>query len=187
MVIDVETGGTDPSEHALLEVCATFLQWDGENISLDDSLTWCIEPHPETSITQQALEINAIDPDDPGRNAIEEEEAIRDCYRTIRREVRLSGCSRAVLTGHNAHFDRGFLFAAAARNNVGQNPFHPFTVFDTASIGGIAVGHTVLSVAAERLGFCYDESQKHNAQYDAEMSARVFCEIVNRSNYWLVS
>ena len=186
VVVDVETGGTNPNEHALLELCATFLNWDNDRLSVGTSHTWSINPHPATGMTDKSIEITSIDPADPSRVAIEEEIAIRDCFRLIRRTLKEVGCTRAVLTGHNAHFDHAFVFAAATRNKVGQNPFHPFTVLDTASICAVSVGHTVLHEAAYRLGIEYERTQAHSAQYDAEVAALVFCEVVNRTNYSVV-
>ena len=57
-----------------------------------------------------------------------------------------------MLTAHNAHFDHGFVMSAAERNGVKRNPFHPFTVLDTASLAAVAYGHTVLSEACSRGG-----------------------------------
>lgn len=85
-----------------------------------------------------------------------------------------------MLVGHNAHFDLGFLNEAIARASIKRNPFHPFSCFDTATLCGIAFGQTVLSRAAKAAGFPFDEESAHSAAYDAEITADVFCEIVNR-------
>ena len=95
-------------------------------------------------------------------------------------DVRENGCSRAVLVGHNAHFDLGFLNEAVERSAIKRNPFHPFSCFDTATMCGIAFGQTVLSRAVKAAGFEFDEGAAHSAAYDAEITADVFCEIVNR-------
>ena len=84
------------------------------------------------------------------------------------------------LTAHNAHFDLGFILAAAERNGIKRNPFHPFTVIDTASLAAVAFGHTVLSEACLRAGIEFDEGRAHSAGYDALIAARLFCEVVNR-------
>ena len=84
-------------------------------------------------------------------------------------------CKRAILVGHNAHFDLGFLNAAVGRTGIKRNPFHPFSVFDTATLGGIAYGQTVLARACEAAGISFDNKEAHSAKYDAEKTAQLFC------------
>ncbi len=69
---------------------------------------------------------------------------------------------------------------AVARTSIKRNPFHPFSCFDTATLCGVAFGQTVLARAAIAAGLGWDESQAHSASYDAEMTADLFCEAVNR-------
>jgi ribonuclease T len=61
-----------------------------------------------------------------------------------------------------------------------RNPFHPFSSFDTATLCGVAFGQTVLSRAVKAAGLEFDEESAHSAAYDAEITADVFCEVVNR-------
>ena len=70
--------------------------------------------------------------------------------------------------------------AAVERNEIKRNPFHPFSSFDTATLCGVAFGQTVLSRAVEAAGLEFDEASAHSAAYDAEITADVFCEVVNR-------
>ena len=183
VVVDVETGGVDPTQHALLELAVVLLAWENNQLSPAAIHAWNIEPHPLTSVTEKSIELTQIDPDDSERESVAEETAIRESFRVIRKAVKDADCKRAVLTGHNAHFDHQFIMNAAARNKVGRNPFHPFTVLDTASLSAVAVGHTVLNEAVKRLGMDFDTDAAHSASYDAEITAKVFCAIVNRSNY----
>ncbi|HLF63666.1 MAG TPA: exonuclease domain-containing protein, partial [Saprospiraceae bacterium] len=89
-------------------------------------------------------------------------------------------CKRAILVGHNPSFDLGFLNAAVERCRIKRNPFHPFSTFDTVTLGGLAYGQTVLSRAVTAAGLAWDEKQAHSARYDAERTAELFCIIVNR-------
>ncbi len=57
-------------------------------------------------------------------------------FREVRTAIRAHGCRRAILVGHNAAFDLGFLNAAVERTGIKRNPFHPFSCFDTATLGG---------------------------------------------------
>ena len=92
------------------------------------------------------------------------------------------------MVAHNASFDQGFLNAACDRLKIKRNPFHPFTALDTATMGALAFGHTVLSKACHRAGIDFSEAQAHNASYDAERTAELFCHIVNAwpfNPHWL--
>ena len=179
VVVDLETGGFDKDIHAVLQIAAVSLCWIDRRLEIDESRTWDVEPHPDTRVEAASLELTGIDLGDAGRGALPEAEAVRGMFRFVRGAVRRSSCQRAVLTAHNAHFDQGFLMVAAARNGVGRNPFHPFTVLDTASLAAVAYGHTVLSEACARAGLAFDSDKAHTASYDAEATARLFCAIVN--------
>ena len=87
---------------------------------------------------------------------------------------------RAILVGHNANFDHGFVNAASERHKLKRNPFHPFSSFDTARLAGLAFGQTVLARACDAAGLEFDDSQAHSARYDAEKTAELFCKIVNK-------
>ena len=179
VVIDLETGGFDRDIHALLQIAAVSLEWADDSLAIDQIQSWNVIPHPETRVEHESLRITGIDLSDPGRNALSEEEAVRALFRFVRREVRRNGCERAVLTAHNAHFDHGFVMSATERNGIKRNPFHPFTVIDTASLAAVAYGHTVLSEACARAGIEFESGRAHAARYDAEATAKLFCMIVN--------
>ena len=179
VVIDLETGGFDKDVHAVLQIAAVSLVFSGDRLAIDQIRGWNVIPHPDTRVEEESLRITGIDLADPGRDALIEEEAVRALFRFVRREMRRHGCERAVLTAHNAHFDHGFLVSAAERNGVKRNPFHPFTVIDTASLAAVAYGHTVLSEACSRAGIDFEGGRAHTAHYDAEAAAKLFCLIVN--------
>lgn len=181
VVVDVETGGFNAKTDALLEIAAVLL-------GVDDVGRWhrvethaChVKPFPGANLEPSALEFNGIDPDHPLRFAVPEREALEQVFNPVRRAVKASGCTRAVLVGHNPSFDLGFLNAATERTNFKRNPFHPFTTFDTATLGGLAYGQTVLSRAVAAAGIDWDGRDAHSAIYDAEKTADLFCAIVNQ-------
>jgi ribonuclease T len=107
-------------------------------------------------------------------------EALNRILTPIRKAVKSTGCNRAILVGHNAAFDLGFVKAAVERTGVKRNPFHSFSVFDTVSLAGLAYGQTVLARAAQAAGLGWSNSEAHTAIYDVEQTARLFCSIVNR-------
>ena len=124
--------------------------------------------------------ITGIKLDHPLRQAVSEEHALTEIFKHIRKAVKSAGCKRAVLVGHNAFFDLGFLNAAVERTQIKRNPFHPFSCFDTATLGGLAYGQTVLAKACSAAGIDFDGREAHSARYDTEKTADLFCTIVNR-------
>jgi ribonuclease T len=84
-----------------------------------------------------------------------------------------------VIVAHNAAFDAGFISGVCTRQAIKRNPFHPFTTVDTAALGAVAYGHTVLQELCRRAGIAFDQSRAHSAAYDAERTAELFCAIVN--------
>ena len=181
VVIDVETGGFDCQKHALLEVAAVILEMDSQgNLQIKESLSKNIDPFPGAIIEDSALEFTGIDIYDPERSPEEEGRALRELFQPIRREVSLTGCTRAIMVAHNAHFDLGFINAAINRNNIKRSPFHPFSCFDTSSLAGLAFGQTVLAKACETAQIEFNNRDAHSALYDTIKTAELFCAIVNR-------
>jgi len=181
VVVDVETGGFNAKTDALLEIAAVFLHFDDQgNLCRDETIRYHVKPFEGANLEPASLAVNGIDPDHPLRPAIDEHDALQRVFREVRRAIREANCSRAILVGHNASFDLGFLNEAIDRSAIKRNPFHPFSSFDTATLCGVAFGQTVLSRAVKAAGLEFDEELAHSAAYDAEITADVFCEVVNR-------
>ncbi len=181
VVVDVETGGFNSQTDALLEIAAVFVDYgDGGILTRGETVRYHVKPFEGANLEPASLAVNGIDPDHPLRPAIHERDALQRVFREVRRVVRENQCQRAVLVGHNAAFDLGFLNAAIERSQIKRNPFHPFSCFDTATLCGVAFGQTVLARAVSAAGFEWDEESAHSAAYDAEITADIFCEIVNR-------
>ncbi len=181
VVIDVETGGFNASTDGILEIAATIMRMDdaGE-LRIQRTHAYNVQPFEGANLEQSALDFTGIDPYHPFREAVTEEEAFGDLFKIIRKEIKEQGCNRAILVGHNAHFDAGFVNAAVERCGIKRNPFHPFSHFDTATLSGLAYGQTVLAKACSEAGILFDNSEAHAAAYDAEKTAELFCGIVNR-------
>ena len=180
VVVDVETGGFDATRHALLELAAIPLELDENGLLvLGTTSSVHLHPAPGTEIDPKSLEITGIDLDHPFRFAKHEKEALDHVFAPVRAAVKKHGCQRAILVGHNAHFDLNFLNAAVARSGHKRNPFHPFSVFDTVSLAGVAYGETVLARAVQAAGLSWNSEEQHSAVYDTERTAQLFCRIVN--------
>ena len=181
VIIDVETGGFIASTDAILEVAATTVRMDQDGLlAVHRTHDFHVQPFEGANIEQSALDFTGIDPWHPFREAVTEEQALGDLFRVLRKEIRDQNCTRATLVGHNAHFDAGFINAAVERCGIKRNPFHPFSFFDTATLAGLAFGQTVLAKACAEASIAFDNSEAHSAAYDAERTAELFCDIVNR-------
>lgn len=181
VVVDVETGGFNSATDALLEIAATpVLMDDDGQVYCDQTHFFRVEPFEGANIEQAALEFTGIKLDHPLRMAVTEHHALTEIFKHVRKAVKSAGCKRAVLVGHNAFFDLGFLNAAVERCEIKRNPFHPFSCFDTATLGGLAYGQTVLAKACAAAGIEFDGREAHSARYDTEKTAELFCGIVNR-------
>jgi len=181
VVIDVETGGFHAATCALLEIAAVLIEMNPDGtLCRGATHTYHVKPFEGGRIEPASLTITGIDPHHPLRPALPERDAIQRIFREIRHGVRDYNCRRAILVGHNAAFDLGFLNAAVTRAEVKRNPFHPFSCFDTATLAGAALGQTVLAKAVTVAGLKWDSSSAHSAAYDAELTADLFCIISNR-------
>lgn len=180
VVVDVETGGLEAATDAILEIAAIVIEPDsGGGICPGESVAVQVAPFPNARIVDKSLEITGIDVNQALRPALPEKEALLRVFRPIRRALAENACTRAVLVGHNAFFDLGFLNAAVRRTGIKRNPFHPFTSFDTATLGGVLLGQTVLARALEVADIEQDPSAAHSAAYDARVTAELFCQLVN--------
>ncbi|GAA6153570.1 ribonuclease T [Pseudoteredinibacter isoporae] len=181
VIVDVETGGFNAHTDALLEVAAVTLRMDDDGtLHRDETFACHLDPFEGANIEQSALDFTGIDPSSPDRDAQPEMIALPEIFSSIRKAVKANGCTRAVMVAHNAHFDLGFINAAADRCQIKRNPFHPFSCFDTATLAGLAFGQTVLAKACVAAGMEFSNSQAHSAAYDAEKTADLFCLIVNK-------
>lgn len=180
VVVDVETGGFNANKDALLELAAVIIEQDEQGQVIPGE-TWSahVEPFPNANIEEAALKFTGIDPWHPFRMALSEKDALAYIFKPINKALKQTGCTRAILVGHNAFFDLSFINAAVARTGQ-KSPFHRFSTFDTATLAALAYGQTVLARAAQAAGLEWDEREAHSAIYDTERTAELFCRIVNQ-------
>jgi len=181
VVVDVETAGFNAETDALLEMAVVTLKMDEQGqLVRDKTIDRNILPFEGANLEESALKfIGMEDPYHPFRNAITEKRALNELFAPIQQQIKATGCSRAILVGHNAFFDLNFVKKAAERCKI-KSPFHEFSTFDTVSLSGLAYGQTVLAKAASCAGIEWDNQQAHSAVYDTEKTADIFCNIVNQ-------
>ncbi len=178
VVVDVETAGFNAKTDALLEIAMVIMDMDDKGLmSPGPSMEAKIRPFEGANLEQAALDFTGID---PNRDAEDEHDALNAMFKTIRKAMKIKGCKRAILVGHNAHFDLAFLNAAIERNDLKRSPFHPFSCFDTSTLAGLALGHTVLARSCKLAGIDFDNKSAHSALYDTEKTAELFALIVNQ-------
>lgn len=137
VVIDVECGGFHAATDALLEIAAVLIDITPAGELLPGRThSFHVQPFEGARLDAMALSVNGIDPFHPLRPALPERDALQRVFREVRHALQAHGCTRAILVGHNAAFDLGFLNAAVARADLKRNPFHPFSCFDTATLAG---------------------------------------------------
>ncbi len=181
VIIDVETAGFNANTDALLEIAAVTLHMDEDGMLHPDQTYHAhVTPFEGANLEPAALEFNGIDPNCALRGAIDEDEAMKELCKTIRKQQKAAECQRSVIVAHNATFDQSFVNAAIERCNIKRTPFHPFVSFDTTTLSGLAVGQTVLVKACQAAGIDFDQKEAHSALYDAQKTAELFCYIVNR-------
>lgn len=179
VIVDVETAGLDPQKNALLEMCIVLIHMNEQgNLLRGESHFEHIMPFSGSELDQKSLEFNQIDPFQPLRFALEEKEALEKLFKPIFDLLKKTHCQRAVLVGHNAWFDLLFIKEATKRTGV-KSPFHQFTCFDTATLGGLIYGQTVLAKAAKAAKIPFNTQEAHSAIYDAEKTADLFCQMTN--------
>ncbi len=181
VIIDIETAGFNAKKNPLLEIAAVIVEPDSQGLlQITESHAHNITPFNGAELDESALKFTGIDPFHPFRMSIDEKEALNKLFKPIKAAVKRNNCTRAILVGHNPAFDMNFLNAAIERTKHKRSPFHPFSSFDTATLGGLAYGQTVLAKIAKAANLEWDSDKAHSALYDAEQTAKIFCMIVNR-------
>ena len=185
VVIDVETSGFNEKTDALLEICAIILGMDEEgSFFAKTTLHYHVEPFKGANIEASAIKFNGIDIDNPFRLAVPEKKAFSEIFDHINEELETEECSRAILVGHNAFFDLGFVKAATLRANL-KSPFHQFSTIDTVSLSALYCGETVLAKAISKMDIEWDNNEAHSALYDTQKTSELFCQIFNSHKFEL--
>ena len=184
VVVDVETGGFNEATDALLEIAAVLIDIDEQGqFYCCETVSCHVTPFAGANLDPKSMEVNGIDVHHPFRLAVDEKQALPKIFKPVREAIKQHDCNKAILVGHNAHFDLKFINAAAARSGIKRNPFHPFSTFDTVTLAGLAYGQTVLARSIKSAGMEWDPNEAHSAIYDAEMTAMLFCKIVNEIGF----
>ena len=180
VVVDVETGGFNEQTDALLQIAAVIIDQNEQGqYYCAETISSHVNPFPGSRLDPKSMEVNGIVVDHPFRFAVDEKVALPKIFKPVRTALKKHNCTKAILVGHNAHFDLKFIYAAAQRCGIKRNPFHPFSTFDTVSLSGLIYGQTVLARSVKAANLEWNADEAHSAIYDAEMTAELFCKIIN--------
>ena len=184
VVVDVETAGFNADTDALLEIaCIPIIYDENGKFVPGEAHHAHINPFAGANLDRRSLDFIGIDPFNPLRVAMAEDEksALKRMFKAINDVRKQQQCTHAVLVGHNAHFDLGFVKAAINRTGTkNQNPFHSFSVFDTVTLSAVMFGQTVLAKSCIQAGIEFDGKEAHSALYDTQKTAELFCYILNK-------
>lgn len=184
VVVDVETAGFNADTDALLEIACIPIIYNDEGLFVPGEAHHAhINPFEGANLDRRSLDFIGIDPFNPMRVAMAEDEktALKRMFKAVNEVRKQQECTHAVLVGHNAHFDLGFVKAAIARTGTkNQNPFHSFSVFDTVTLSAVMFGQTVLAKSCIQAGIEFDGKEAHSALYDTQKTAELFCSILNK-------
>ena len=115
VVVDLETGGFDSKENAILEIAITLIEESENTLLVGETHRFHIEPYEGLVVEDESLEFTKINLNHPLRNAVPESHALQELFTIINKAKAKYECSRAILVGHNAHFD---LFQHSTRVDI---------------------------------------------------------------------
>jgi ribonuclease T len=186
IVVDLETGGVNPETDALLEIAAIAIATDEQGrLEPKEFFHEHILVHKDTLVHDVSLKINKIKPDHPFRFAKSESQILNEFNTFLKSQLKKHQCSKAILVGHNAHFDLSFINQACKRNQIASLVLHRFSCLDTVSLAALYYGETILAKALYAAGISFNPEEAHSALYDAEKTAELFCKIVNKHDHAL--
>ena len=106
VVVDMETGGFDPVNDALLEIAITLIDYDKE-FRVGTTHRHHIIPFEGLNVSEESLEFTGIDLNHPLRNAVDEKEALKD-QKKKRKIMYLKGVSLFLVSFYRVvRFGRG--------------------------------------------------------------------------------
>lgn len=175
LVIDIETTGTDPKKHGIIEIAGEFHK-AGEKPKKFQVKFF----NPKREVDLEALKINKVAYSHLFSLG-SEEIAVKKFVDWL---LELSLDSQTRLVGHNVHFDVNFLKHLVEEYNVvGFNSLLPYKVHDTSDRGEMLIDNGLITTEgnksslkhlAKGLNISIEESKLHGAAYDVELTVKVY-------------
>ncbi|WP_027334548.1 PolC-type DNA polymerase III [Mycoplasmopsis felifaucium] len=165
---DIETTGLSPKFHELIEFGSVLIN---DAFKKADKNQFFIKINSELS--DFTVELTGITDNMLEQDGIDIKKALYKIYDLLNNKIAIA---------HNARFDYNFLKEQFRIHNV---PFPNVTVVDTLIASRIAFPNNArhkLEDVANRLGVKYDPSVAHRGDYDAEVLADVWIQIISFLN-----
>jgi DNA polymerase III epsilon subunit-like protein len=181
LVIDTETGGTDPSRHSLLSLAAVV--W--VNGRIHDQIELFVHEEPIVA-DLEALRINRLDPVWLRENGLAPRRVTQEIELFIGRNYSLG--QKVVLAGHNVAFDVGFLKRLYGLASCDFSARFSHRTFDTATVLRYLrlVGLIQLAESDSEAAFRYfhvepPSDKRHSALGDALATAQLITRLIDLS------
>lgn len=173
ITIDLETSGSDPHRHGILEIAAVFPSFSETGLQLDETFHRYVKLEEGVEVDPEASLIHRIPIGHPFLYAVSLEQMLIDFAEIISIHCQKNCARRGIMVAHNPAFDMSFIEKACAKYNI-ELYIHRYTFLDTASMGLMRHRETVLAKLCYREGLGFSQNEAHSAMYDAHMTARLF-------------
>ena len=182
LIVDTETGGTDPSAHSLLSVGAVV--WAMGEVGARIEL---LVAEDELTVTPRAMEINRIDLAVHRASGLRPAEAVVALEAFVRETFHdeFARGEKVALVGHNISFDVGFLKRLYRLAEADFESTFSHRTLDTASIlrflslAGLRTATDAgLTEALAEMGIHVEEDARHSALGDADATALLLTRLI---------
>jgi DNA polymerase III epsilon subunit-like protein len=187
IMIDVETGGTDPFRHSLLTIGMLALEWDTENMCLlvKDELELKIS-NSVYCVTEEALMVNGIDIDKLQNEGVSSVYAALAIQTFVKNNF---GDIKPIVMGHNVSMDKYFIWKLLSDNGLQFNDLFNHRIFDIMSLLWLRyfTGHIPKEACSSKGAYEYYEIENddpHNALSDCYAQLELFEELIYDFGGW---
>jgi DNA polymerase III subunit epsilon len=180
LVVDTETGGTDPAKHSILTLGAVV--WDAGAVG--ESTEVAVWEHPQPVVVEEAMQINGLQLDELKRRGLPPKEAVIVLDRFLEQHFGAAPARERIgLVGHNLGFDVGFLKRLYGLAGRAYEDVFSHRGLDTASVirflhlaGRLPLANASLDQAIKYFKLEVASNARHTARADALVTA----ELLNR-------
>ncbi len=170
IVYDLETTGLNPSEDEIIEIGAVKLKFDiDEGFSIIDRFSSFIKP--KNPIPANITDITGITNQDVANAA-----GIVDVLNEFI-EWAYGGGLKVILVAQNAKFDNAFLYRSLFNCGKLISAVDHIDTMKMSKAIGLTAKHN-LKVLCDTFNVDYDKDSHHRADYDAEITSKVFINMI---------
>jgi DNA polymerase-3 subunit epsilon len=176
LVLDLETTGTNPNIHGIVQIAAKYYENDVPVKTLNVKVT----PSSEVVTSLGALRVN--------KTLYSNLSSLTD-YRITESDAVLQfadfllsiGKDKIFVMGHNVNFDMNFITALFNKYKIELESTFAYRLKDTATIGMFLMDAGLINVPkfslenlALALGIQVDKTKTHDGMYDVELTVQIY-------------